>query len=121
MLPSYGNAVAPRPASRSATAEDRTDHSSGSSATTLLTDLHVLLSVNVSWAITFAVTPHTLAAIPIGTCTVFPTSATLMRPDCSVPPPPPPPIALERLADSQSVLPVKVSRAIKLTATPQML
>src|SRR5204862_6604812 len=32
--------------------------------------------------------------------------------------PPPLPIALERLADSQSVLPAKVSLAIRLTATP---
>src|SRR5690349_7828216 len=72
-------------------------------------------------AMTFACTPQTFAATPIGTCTVLPVMATLIRPSCAAPPPPPPPppVAVERLADEHSALPPKLPEAITLACTPQ--
>src|SRR5689334_5515655 len=73
-------------------------------------------------AITFACTPQTLAAMPIGTCTVLPVRATLIRPCWAAPPPPPPPpppVAVERLADEHSALPPKLPAASTFACTPQ--
>src|SRR3954447_10053067 len=71
-------------------------------------------------AMTLACTPQMSAAIPIGTWTVLPTIATLIRPCCwELPPPPPPPVAVERAADVQRALPPKLPDAITLACTPQ--